>query len=150
VRWLADECVGAPLVTSLRSLGHDVLHVAEIAAGLSDLDVIGLAAREKRILLTEDKDFGELVFRRKHPVPGLVLLRIVSEYAALKTVRLAAAIDHHGEKLFQRYLVIEKGRFRSVISGIARSVRSEGKPEVGRITVCEICGQSSEHGIAHV
>jgi predicted nuclease of predicted toxin-antitoxin system len=65
VRWLADECVAAPLVASLRSFGHDVLYVAEAAAGLSDVDVITLATREKRILLTEDKDFGDLVFRRE-------------------------------------------------------------------------------------
>jgi predicted nuclease of predicted toxin-antitoxin system len=71
VRWLADECVAAPLVASLRSLSHDVLYVAEVAAGLSDADVIALAEREKRILLTEDKDFGELIFRRARTVPGL-------------------------------------------------------------------------------
>jgi predicted nuclease of predicted toxin-antitoxin system len=68
VRWLADECVAAPLVASLRSL-------------------IGLAAREKRILLTEDKDFGDLIVRRKHTVPGLVLIRIASEEAALNLER---------------------------------------------------------------
>jgi predicted nuclease of predicted toxin-antitoxin system len=60
VRWLADECVAAPVVVFLRAAGHDVLYVAEAAAGLSDLDVIGLAFQEKRILLTEDKDFGIL------------------------------------------------------------------------------------------
>jgi hypothetical protein len=55
VRWLADECVAAPLVEFLRSLAHDVRYVAESASGLSDMDVIELASSEKRILLTEDK-----------------------------------------------------------------------------------------------
>jgi predicted nuclease of predicted toxin-antitoxin system len=59
VRWLADECVAAPLVAWLRGAGHDVLYVAEAAAGLSDADVIALALRENRLLLTEDKDFGD-------------------------------------------------------------------------------------------
>jgi len=113
VRWVADECVAAPLVASLRLLGHDVLYVAEAAAGLNDVDVIALATREKRILLTEDKDFGDLVFRRERKVPGLVLLRIASENTSLKIERLATAIERYGDGLFDRYLVIEERRFRS-------------------------------------
>jgi predicted nuclease of predicted toxin-antitoxin system len=113
VRWLADECVAAPLVAFLRLGGHDVLYVAEAAAGVSDPDVIDLALREKRLLLTEDKDFGDLVFRRERAVPGVVLIRIGPENPALKTIRLAAAIERYGEGLFGRYMVIEEGRFRS-------------------------------------
>jgi predicted nuclease of predicted toxin-antitoxin system len=59
----------------------------EAAAGLSDADVITLALRERRLLLTEDKDFGDLVFRRERSVPGVVLIRIGSETAVLKTTR---------------------------------------------------------------
>jgi predicted nuclease of predicted toxin-antitoxin system len=113
VRWLADECVAAPLVAFLRFGGHDVLYVAEAAAGFSDVDVIALALREKRLLLTEDKDFGDLVFRRERAVPGVVLIRIGSENPALKTMRLAAAIERYGEGLLGRYMVIEEARFRS-------------------------------------
>ena len=113
MRWLADECVGAPLVAYLRAVGHDVFYIAEEAAGLSDADVLTLAARENRVLLTEDKDFGDLIFRRKQTVSGLVLMRIASEDAALKSERLVAAIEHYGDALFDRYLVIEEGRFRS-------------------------------------
>ena len=113
MRWLADECVAAPLVAFLRTGGHDVLYVAEVAAGLNDSDVIALALREKRLLLTEDKDFGDLVFRRERAIPGVVLMRVRPEYSALKAVRLAAAIERYGERLFGRYMVIEEGRFRS-------------------------------------
>jgi predicted nuclease of predicted toxin-antitoxin system len=113
VRWLADECVAAPLIAFLRSERHDVLYVGESASGLSDPDVIALALREKRLLLTEDKDFGDLVFRRERMVPGLVLMRIAPENAALKARRLAAATERYGETLFGRYTVIEAGRFRS-------------------------------------
>jgi predicted nuclease of predicted toxin-antitoxin system len=113
VRWLADECVAAPLVALLRTDGHDVLYVAEAAAGLSDADVIALALQEKRLLLTEDKDFGDLVFRRERAVPGVVLMRIDSGNSVLKAERLAAVIERYGEGLFGRYMVIEEGRFRS-------------------------------------
>ena len=113
MRWLADECVAAPLVAFLRSEGHDVLYVAETATGLNDSAVIALAFREKRLLLTEDKDFGDLVFRRERAVPGVVLMRVGSENPVRKTLRLNAAIERYGEELFGRYTVIEEGRFRS-------------------------------------
>lgn len=113
MRWLADECVPASLVAFLRAAGHDVLYVSEAAAGLSDPDVIALALRENRLLLTEDKDFGDLVFRRERAVPGVVLMRIDIDNPGLKSTRLAAAIDRYGEELFGRYMVIEEGRFRS-------------------------------------
>jgi predicted nuclease of predicted toxin-antitoxin system len=76
VRWLADECITVSLVRELRDAGHDVLYIAEFAASLSDVEVIALAHREGRLLLTAAKDFGELVFRRVQSVPGLILLRI--------------------------------------------------------------------------
>jgi predicted nuclease of predicted toxin-antitoxin system len=88
-------------------------YVAESAVGLSDADVISLALRERRLLLTEDKDFGDLVFRPERTVPGVVLMRIGPENLELKTVRLAAAIERYGEELFGHYVVIEEGRFRS-------------------------------------
>jgi predicted nuclease of predicted toxin-antitoxin system len=107
VRWLAVECVAAPLVTSLRADGQDVLYVAETAAGLSDTEVLALALSETRLLLTEDKDFGDLVFRRARAVPGIVLVRIAPENSVLKIQRLQAAIERRGEGLFGRYTVIE-------------------------------------------
>lgn len=80
---------------------------------MSDADVIALAFHENRILLTDDKDFGDLVFRRQRAVPGVVLMRIASEKLELKTRRLAAAIERYGEGLFGRYVVIEDSRLRS-------------------------------------
>lgn len=65
------------------------------------------------MFLTEDKDFGELVFRLKRPVPGVVLLRIDPEKSQLKWARLESAIATFGEGLFGRYVVIEEARFRS-------------------------------------
>ena len=112
MRWLADECVAAPLVVFLRAHGHDVLYIAEAAAGLSDAEVIALALRENRLLLTEDKDFGDLVFRRERTVPGVVLMRADLKIPC-EALRLEAAIVRYGDGLFGRYTVIEEGRVRS-------------------------------------
>jgi predicted nuclease of predicted toxin-antitoxin system len=90
-----------------------VLYVIEHNAGLHDVDVVELAMQEGRLLLTEDKDFGDLVFRRGRAAPGIVLMRISSESPELKNERLMTAIDRYSDGLFGQYLVIEEARFRS-------------------------------------
>ena len=121
MRWLADECVDAGLVERLRHAGHDVTYVVETDAGATDAEVLVHAAGEGRLLLTEDKGFGDLVFRRKMPVPGVVLLRIDSEKHLLKWQRLEFAINRFGDRLAGRYLVIDEIRLRS--RPLLRSVR---------------------------
>ncbi|WP_245502253.1 DUF5615 family PIN-like protein [Bradyrhizobium betae] len=74
---------------------------------------MAVASREGRLLLTADKDFGELVFRRNQVVPGLVLLRIDPESGELVRARLREAVDQFGQALFGRYVVIDEIRFRS-------------------------------------
>jgi predicted nuclease of predicted toxin-antitoxin system len=112
VRWLADECISARLVKRLRDEGHDVAYAAEMAAGVIDTDLIALANRDGRLLLTDDKDFGELVIRRQWIVPGLVFMRIVSEHPQIRWERLRAAILQFGDSLYGRYTVVEGARFR--------------------------------------
>ncbi len=58
MRWLADECVDAALVDQLRTGGHDVDYMIEIAAGASDLEAIERAQREGRLLLTSSSSGG--------------------------------------------------------------------------------------------
>ena len=113
MRWLIDECVDANLATLLRESGHDVVYMSDVAPRTADPEVLNRAEREKRLLLTEDKDFGDLVFRQARPAPGLVLVRIDPSRRSRKGPRLLAAIDRFGDTLFGRYTVIEDARFRS-------------------------------------
>ena len=71
MRFLADECCAASLVEALRQDGHDVAYVGETFAGLSDDEVLSHALENRRILLTEDKDFGDLAVRLYKPAIGL-------------------------------------------------------------------------------
>ena len=71
-----------------------------------------LAEHEARPLLTEDKDFGDLVFRQAKPVPGIVPMRIDPRHGASNAERPMAAIDRFGDGLLGRYTVIEDARFR--------------------------------------
>jgi predicted nuclease of predicted toxin-antitoxin system len=113
VRWLVDECIDAALVARLRSGGHDVVYMAEIAPAASDTEVMALAQRDGRLLLTEDKDFGDMVYRHGGQAPGIVLLRVDPAMHALKRERLEAAIARFGDNLFGRYMIVEEARFRS-------------------------------------
>lgn len=90
----------------LRHGGYIVLYVAEMGPGISDHNVLNLANHEEAILLTADKDFGELVFRRGKVAPGIVLVRLAGLSPVIKAEIVAAAImDHEGE-LFRSFAVI--------------------------------------------
>jgi predicted nuclease of predicted toxin-antitoxin system len=113
VRWLADECVHAPVVASLRSDGHDVLYAAEILRQSADINLAQEALRTDRILLTEDKDFGELTFRERQTVPGILLLRFPTARRHLKWSQLQVAIRRYGGLLQRSFTVVEENRIRS-------------------------------------
>jgi len=113
VRWLADECVDAELVLYLRAIGQDVVYVAETTPAIVDAELVTRANAEGRLLLTEDKDFGDLVFRQGRSIPGVVLLRIDPARHELKKRRLEAAIHRLGEKLHGRYSVVDTARIRT-------------------------------------
>src|SRR5690348_13333133 len=113
MRWLADECVAARLVAAMRTAGHDVKYVAEEAPSSGDGNVLSHALREGRLLLTEDKDFGDLIFGKSaEPSFGVVLLRIRDEDSNLAWPRLQHAIELFGERLFRAFTVVSKAKFR--------------------------------------
>jgi predicted nuclease of predicted toxin-antitoxin system len=99
MRLLADECCDALLVEGLRRDGNEVLYMKEFSPGAADYTVLQLAASQQRVLLTEDKDFGELVVRLRLPADGIVLLRINPADSALKLTRLRHLLQHHVGRL---------------------------------------------------
>jgi predicted nuclease of predicted toxin-antitoxin system len=113
VRWLADECVHAAVVRELRDAGHDVLYVSEQATQSRDLALVDTASADNRILLTDDKDFGEIVFREGRATNGIVLLRIPPARWRLMWPNLRDAISRHGDGLCQSFTVVEEGRIRT-------------------------------------
>ena len=76
MNFLVDEGVDAPIVYALREEGHDVLYIAELDPGIDDEVILEQARREERILVTLDKDFGELVYRLKKIHAGVILVRL--------------------------------------------------------------------------
>lgn len=117
MRFVADECIPPLLVAWLRGQGHDVLHVLETHRSAADDFVLALAARENRVLLTEDNDYGELIFRgNAPPVGGVVLLRMLDAPAPDRLRRLQAVLEEIGERVLGSHVVIgpERTRVRSL------------------------------------
>jgi predicted nuclease of predicted toxin-antitoxin system len=112
VRLLLDECCDPHLVAELRAAGHDVHHVLEANPGVDDEAVLALTLAQDRILVTEDKDFGELAIRYGRPVPGLILLRFTTDSRHRKAGALLALLAGHGEQLAGRFAVVEESGVR--------------------------------------
>ncbi len=75
LRFLVDECTGKTLAILLKNAGYDVIFVGDWKPSETDEDILKKAEEEDRILITDDKDFGELVFRLRRPSRGVILLR---------------------------------------------------------------------------
>ena len=112
MNFLADECCDALLVAGLRRDGHDVLYVVEIAPGIDDETVLKMAADQDRILLTEDKEFGDLVVRLGYPAYGIVLLRMNPAESDTKLARLREVLDKQASRLPHSIVVIDEGKAR--------------------------------------
>ena len=110
--FLADENFPRPALVALRRAGHEVFSIAEDCPGISDEEVAALCAEQHRTLLTFDKDFGELVFRRGLPAgSGVVLFRITpaspEEAADLALALVSSPTDLHGA-----FCVVTRDRIR--------------------------------------
>lgn len=79
MRFLADESCDFAVVRALRQAGHDVRAVSEFQSRSVDSEVIRLAACQSRVLLTEDRDFGWLVFAANLDSAGVILIRYPDE-----------------------------------------------------------------------
>ncbi len=112
MRFLADESCDFTFVRILRSAGHDVLAVAESAAGAADKKVIALAHSQRRILITEDKDFGQLVFAAAASTSGVIYVRYPMRYRSTLGVDLLRLVEERGEALTGAFAVVEPGRTR--------------------------------------
>lgn len=125
--FLADECCDALVVRTLRELGHDVVYVAELAPGLADPDVLEQSVCEERILLTEDRDFGELVFRGQETAYGIVLLRIPPEERQQKPERITTLVQDHQHELPGSIVIVTLNTIR--IRPLPRPSESEDDVE---------------------
>ncbi|WP_437689752.1 DUF5615 family PIN-like protein [Sorangium sp. So ce176] len=110
---LADENIAAPILERLRADGLTVLQVAEIAPTIADSEVLRLAAEHNAIVLTDDKDFGELVVREGCAHRGVVLLRLAGVPYPKRAEMVSALFHECGAELEGAFTVLSNdGRVR--------------------------------------
>jgi predicted nuclease of predicted toxin-antitoxin system len=112
MRFLVDECTGPAVARWLRQRNHAVFSVYEQARGMEDDQIIQKAFDEDWILITNDKDFGEKVYRDRHPHRGIILLRLDDERTRSKIDALQSLLKDYAERIPASFVVVTETRVR--------------------------------------
>jgi len=112
MRILADENCDRLVIAALREAGHDVVSVVEWGGGDSDDDLFRYARADRRVILTDDRDFGLLAERVVDRPPAIILMRLDPLSRAVRARRLVEALMHLGDGIGDELVVIEPAQIR--------------------------------------
>ncbi len=112
IKFLADVNVEKAIVDYLLENKYDVKWISDYNCKILDEDLLNLANTEKRILITNDKDFGELTFLQKRISAGIILLRIRGQKAYDKVKLLKMLLQNYQDKILEHFIVITKNKIR--------------------------------------
>jgi len=113
MRFLVDECTGPAVARWLRERRHEVFSVYEEARGMGDEEIIQKAFVENRILITNDKDFGEKVYRDRWLHKGVILLRLDDERAMKKIEAMRRLLaSYAADQLAGQFVVVTETTVR--------------------------------------
>jgi len=112
MRFLVDECTGPAVARWLRERRHEVFSVYEEARGMDDEEIIQRAFTENRFLITNDKDFGEKVYRDRWPHKGIILLRLDNERAENKIEAVRRLLTGYADRLAGQFVVVTETTVR--------------------------------------
>ena len=111
-KFIVDECTGVAVAHFLRAQGFDVVSISEESPHISDLDILHRAVAEQRIVVTNDKDFGDMVFRDNHHHHGILLLRLEDDRVVTKLRVVTAVLGQYVDKLQNRFVVATEKNIR--------------------------------------
>lgn len=109
---LADENIDRTVIAQLRLAGHEVLAVAEMDPGIDDSTVLAIANERQALLVTEDKDFGELIFRQRLINTGVILVRLAGMSATAKSELIVHTLAEHGGEMSNAFTALRPGVLR--------------------------------------
>lgn len=112
MRFVADECVDQQIVDALRESGYSVKYIKEISRRIRDEEVIALAETDNAILLTLDKDFGELIYRQRKSNNGVILIRLHGLKPTSKARVVVSAVEDKGKEMEGFFTVISPNLIR--------------------------------------
>ncbi len=116
MRFLVDECTGPHVAKWLRQEGYEVFSIFDEASGLQDSEVLSKALSGDWILITNDKDFGELVFREGLDHRGIIFLRLDDEGSANKIKVLRQLLLNYVDRLPGQFVTVTETKVR--IAGV--------------------------------
>jgi len=112
MRFLVDECTGPRVAEWLREQGHEVVSVFDDKRGLDDDRVLKTSLAEDRILVTNDKDFGEMIFRDRREHCGVIFLRLSDERATKKIEVLEHLLANYSDKISGHFVTVSETKVR--------------------------------------
>jgi predicted nuclease of predicted toxin-antitoxin system len=112
MRFLVDECTGPKVAAWLRGEGHEVFSVFDEARGIEDDHIIQKAYDENWILITNDKDFGEKVYRERRAHRGIIFMRLEDERAANKIQILRRLLESYADRFEDQFVVVSETQVR--------------------------------------
>jgi predicted nuclease of predicted toxin-antitoxin system len=112
MRFLVDECTGPGVAAWLRKQNHEVFSVFEESRGINDEDIIQKAASENWILITNDKDFGDKVYRDGRLHRGVILLRLADESSVSKIQVISRLLENYIDRLSDSFVVVTENQVR--------------------------------------
>lgn len=114
MRFIVDECTGPYVARWLSKKGNNVLSVYDEVRGTDDTAILQIANKENRVIITNDKDFGELVYKRGLNHKGVVLLRLEDETVKNKIACLEILLNNYSEKLKDNFIVVTEKSIRII------------------------------------
>ena len=114
MRFLIDESTGPAVARWLSTQGHEIFSVYTEARGMTDDAILQKAFDESWILITDDKDFGEMIFRERRQHKGVVLLRLDDERTANKIETLRRLLAVYADRVADHFLVVTEKRIRFI------------------------------------
>lgn len=112
MKFFVDECVGPTVAQWLKQNNYDVISSYDDLLGLDDNSVLKKALLETRIIITCDKDFGEMIFKSKMQHCGVILLRLIDERPSKKIMMLDNILKNYAQELFGNFVVVTETTVR--------------------------------------
>jgi predicted nuclease of predicted toxin-antitoxin system len=114
MRFLVDECVGTSVAEYLKSNDHIVFSVFDESRGAEDADLLQKCYLENYILITSDKDFGEMIFKNQKKHKGIILIRCQPNNFKQKIVVLTKLLANYADKLENNFVVVTNENVRII------------------------------------
>lgn len=110
---VTDECVDYAITTTLRNAGFQVYAISEQNPAIKDKDVLSIAYTQQALLITEDKDFGELVIRLQLLNYGILLVKMMEAHSQIKAALVLQIVQQYNTSLLKAFSVLDANKFRT-------------------------------------